>query len=130
MFQRRTMLAGFDPQARGFNADQANAGIIDKVGKHADGVGTAANAGQYGIRQTAFTLQHLSFGFFADHALEFTHDGRERVRACGSTQHVVSLFVRARPVAQRFVTGIFQRGRAAVHRDHFCSHQAHTKYVR
>ncbi|MNT52700.1 hypothetical protein D3C72_1897390 [compost metagenome] len=50
--------------------------------------------------------------------------------ARSGTKHVVRGIVAARPVAQRFVTGIFQRGGAAVYRDHFGTHQTHTEYVR
>ncbi|MPM80074.1 hypothetical protein SDC9_127120 [bioreactor metagenome] len=38
--------------------------------------------------------------------------------------------VAARPVAQRFVTGIFQRCGTAVNGDNFCTHQTHTENVR
>ncbi len=76
------------------------------------------------------SFQDLRFGLFANHALEFTHNRRERVRTGGGAQHIVRLFVAAGPVAQRLVTGIFQRGGAAVHRDHLGAHQAHTEDVR
>ena len=108
-----------------FNANQANAGIFNKVGKHTNGVRPPANAGNHRIRQTAFFFTNLYFGLFTNHALEFTYDSRERMRTRRGTQHIVRGVIAARPVAQRFVTGIFQRGGTAVHRDHFRAHQAH-----
>ena len=130
MLQRRTVLTRFNAVAGRLNANQPNAGFVDKIGKHADGVRSAANAGDHRIRQATLFFEDLRFSLFSDHALEFTHDGRERVWACRGTEHIVGGFVAARPVAQRFITGIFQRGRTAVHRDHFRPHQTHTEHVR
>ncbi len=130
VLERRAVLTGFDTQAGRFHADKPNVGVIDKIGEHADGVGAAADAGDDRIRQAAFALQHLRFGFFADHALEFTHDSRVRMRAGGGAEHIVRGFIAAGPVAQRFVAGVFQGGGAAVHRDHFRAHQPHAEHVR
>ncbi len=38
MLQRRAVLAGFDTVAGRLHADQPDAGLVNKVGKHADGV--------------------------------------------------------------------------------------------
>ena len=89
------------------HANQANSGFVDKIGEHADSVRSAADAGNNRIRQATFFLEDLRFGLFANHALEFTHDGRERVRARGGAEHIVGFFVAAGPVAQGLVAGIF-----------------------
>ena len=122
MLQRRAVFTGFNPVTRRFDADQTDVGFIDKVSKHTDSVGSAADAGDDRIRKTSFFFKKLRFGLFANHALEFTYDGRERVRARRGTEHIVRGLIAARPVAQRFVTGIFQRGGTAVHRNHFGTH--------
>ncbi|CST41236.1 Uncharacterised protein [Shigella sonnei] len=44
------------------------------------------------------------------------------MRASCGAQHIVRGFVTTGPVAQRLVTGIFQRRGTAMHRDHFRTH--------
>ena len=53
------------------------------------------------------SFQDLRFGLFANHALEFTHNRRERVRTGRGAQHIVRLFVAAGPVAQRSLQASF-----------------------
>ena len=130
MLQRRAVFTRFNAVTGRLDANQAHAGVVDKVCEHTDGVGAAADAGDHRIREATLFFEDLRFGLFTDHALEFAHDSRERVRASRGTEHIVCGFIAARPVAQRFVTGVFQRRGAAVHRDHFCSHQTHTEDVR
>ncbi|SBM01590.1 Uncharacterised protein [Klebsiella oxytoca] len=95
VLKRRPVFAGFDPMSRGLHANQANGGVVDKVSEHADSIGAAANAGDNRIRQASFFLQDLRFSLFANHALEFTHDGRERMRSSGGAKHVVGFFIAA-----------------------------------
>ena len=111
------------------DANQTDAGFINKVREHTDGVRTAAHAGDNRVRQATFFFKDLRFSFLADHALKFTNNGREGMWTCRRTEHIVRGIVAARPVAQRFVTGIFQRCRTAVNRDNFSPHQTHTENV-
>lgn len=130
MFQRRAVFSRLNPVTAWLYANQTDAGFINKIGEHTDGVRTAAHAGDNGVRQTTFFFQNLRLGFFTDHPLELTHNSREGVRTCRCTEHIVRGIVAARPVAQRFVTGIFQRCGTAVNGDNFCTHQTHTENVR
>jgi len=129
MAQRRAMFATFDAVATGLDTDQAHAGIINEIGKHADGIGAAADTGDDRIGQPVLGSLQLHLGFFADHALELAHYGREGVGTGGSSQHVVGIFVVGGPVAQRLVTGILEGGGACGDRHDFGTHQAHAEDV-
>ncbi|SRN39479.1 Uncharacterised protein [Shigella flexneri] len=93
------MLASFDTVTTRLHTNQADVGFIDEISKHADGIRTAANTGDNGIRQATFSFQNLRFGFFANHPLKLTDNGRIRMRASRGAQHIVRGFITAGPVA-------------------------------
>ena len=87
--QRRTVLATLDAVTTGLDPDEAHLFVVDKVGKHAYGVGAAADAGDHRIGQPLLFLEALGLGLFADHLLELPHDSGEGVRtSCGAQQIV------------------------------------------
>jgi hypothetical protein len=51
-----------DAAAAGFDADQTHAGFVEELEEGADRVGTAADAGDDGVRETAFGVEDLLLG--------------------------------------------------------------------
>ncbi len=108
--ERCTVLATLDAVATRLDPDQAHLFVVDKVGKHADGVRTAADAGDHRIGQPLLFLEALGLGLFADHLLELPHDSGEGVRTGGGAEQIVGGVVVGSPVTQRLVAGIFEGG--------------------
>ena len=75
------MLPRIQAMTAGLHAHQLHIGIINELGKHANGVRTAAHAGHHHIRQPAGSLQQLRLGLRRNDLVEFAHYRRERVRA-------------------------------------------------
>ena len=71
---------GVDAASGSLAADELNALVLNEVVEGADGVGTAADTSNDGVRQTAFLLQNLLLDFLGNHSLKVTNDGRERMR--------------------------------------------------
>ncbi|MNH14783.1 hypothetical protein D3C79_743810 [compost metagenome] len=108
--ERRAVLAALDTVTTRLDADQTYFRVVDKVGKHADGVGAAADAGDHGVGQALFFFEALGLGLLADHLLELPHDCGEGVGAGGGAEQVVGAVVVGSPVTQRLVAGILQGG--------------------
>ncbi len=104
------MLAALYAVTTGFDPDKAHFLVVNEVSKHADGVGSAADAGDHGVGQALFFFEALGLGLLADHLLELPHDCGEGVRAGGGAEQVVGAVVIGSPVTQRLVAGIFQGG--------------------
>ncbi len=73
-------------------------------------VRSAANAGDEAVRETAFLLHDLLFGFLADDRLEIANHGWVRVRACDGADAVERVAHIGDPIAQGFVHRVLQRG--------------------
>ena len=82
---------GIDAAACRLAADQAHILILDEMVEAADGIGTAAHAGDDGIGQPAFLFQHLLLDLLGDDRLEITDDGGERVRPHDGTEAVMGI---------------------------------------
>ena len=80
------MFATGDTPAAGFDADETNAGFVQEFEEGSDGVGAAADAGNDGVRETAFGAQDLLLGLDRDDAMEIADHHRIRVRAIGRAQ--------------------------------------------
>ena len=121
--------AGF-AAARGLGADKAHGLVPEEATENANGVGTAAHAGDHGVRKLAGLLENLLPGFLAHNALELGDQFREGSRACGCAEAVVGGLLVGDPAAQGFVNGVLQSAGAAVHgvhrsAEHFHAHDVH-----
>ena len=126
----RPMLPRIQAATAGLHAHQLHIGIIDELGKHADGVRTATHAGHHHIRQPAGSLQQLRLGLRRNDLVEFAHYRRERVRARRGPQQVMRLVERCGPIPQRLIHRILQRARTGIHRHHLRPHELHAIHVR
>src|SRR4051794_26435082 len=73
------MLAERGTAASGFDPDEPHLAILEELVECADSVGTAADAGDDGRRQSAFLLQYLFFDFNTDAAMKVAHHGWVRM---------------------------------------------------
>ncbi len=116
--QRRSVPAGIDAVAGGFNADQLHGFIVDIRVKDAHRVRSAAHARDHRIRLTANQLGHLHLAFVADHALEIADHHRVRVRTGHRAEDVEGAVDVRDPIAHRFVQRVLQGPRAGFDRNH------------
>ena len=107
------------------HADQADAGVVDELAEHADGVGAPAHAGDHLVRQSPRQGQHLGAGLAGDAAVVLVDDGGEGVGAGRRAQQVVGGGEGRRPVAQRLVDGVLEGARPAGHGHHARAHELH-----
>src|SRR5258708_3282162 len=114
----------------GFNADQTDLLVGDKFPEDADGVRSAAHAGDDGRRQFAFRLQNLRAGFAPDHGMEIADHGGIRMRAERAAQQVVRGPHVGDPVAYGFIDGVFQSLRPGTHAPNLRAQQPHAEYVK
>ena len=123
------MAGRVQPLTGGLDADQLDAGVIDEVREHADGVGAPTHAGDDRVRQTPCQPQDLGAGLTGDDPVVLAHDRGEGVGAGGRAQKVVGVGEGGGPVAQRLVDGVLERAGAAVHRHHRGAHELHALHV-
>ena len=121
--------AGF-AAACGLGADKAHGLAPEEATKNANSVGTAAHAGDHGVRKLAGLLENLLPGFLAHDALELGDQFREGSRTCGCAEAVVGGLLVGDPAAQSFINGVLQSAGAAVHgvhsgAEHFHAHDVH-----
>ena len=118
-------LLGVDAASGSLAADELNALVLNEVVEGADGVGTAADTSNDGVRQTAFLLQNLLLDFLGNHSLKVTNDGRERMRTHDGAENIVRVLNAADPLAEGLGNGILQGCGAAVDRMHLGAQQLH-----
>ena len=70
-----------DASSGSLKADEPYLRMGNEVIESADGVGTAAHAGEHSIRKASFFFHDLLFDLFGDDGLEVTDDGREGMGA-------------------------------------------------
>ena len=124
----RTVTARFSC-SRCLHADNAHAFLINKWVEHADRVRAAANTGYNSIREPVLFLVHCGLCFLADHALEYSDQGGERMRPGGSAKAVMRCFMAGYPGPQGFVDRILERGRAGCHGMHLRPQKAHAPHI-
>ena len=122
---RGRRLEGVDASARGLTADELHLRVVDEVVEGADGVRSAADARDDGIREVPLLLEHLLLDLLRDHRLEVTHDRRERVRPHDGAEAVVGVLDTARPLTHRLGNRVLQGAGAVRNRDHLRSEKAH-----
>src|SRR5258706_5825812 len=91
--------------AAGFDADHFYRFIFHKFVKQADGVRTAANAGEEMRGQTLFRGEDLRAGFAADAGVKIADHGRIRMRAENGAEQIMRGTNVGDPVAHGFVDG-------------------------
>ena len=74
-----------DAATAGFDSDEADARFIEEFEEGTNGIGTAADAGDDGVRQATFGPEDLLLGFDGDDAMKIANHHRIRVRAVGRT---------------------------------------------
>src|SRR3569623_694934 len=127
--ERRRVLAAVHPGTARVDADQADAFVRDIRMEDADGVGAAADTGDYRVGLAAGEFRHLDEAFAADHALEVAYQHGIRMRAGGRAEDVKSRLDVGHPVAHRLVQRILQRLRTGRYRHHGRAEQFHAEDV-
>ena len=115
--------------AAGFNADHFYGRIAQKLVEEADGVRTAADAGEKMRRQTFFSGEDLIAGFAADHGLKIADHRGIRMRAENGAEQIVRVADVGDPVAHGFVDGVFQGAAAGIDADNLRAKHAHARDV-
>ena len=123
------MFAQLLAAAAGFHADQLHFLVSDELVKDANGIRSAADAGDDRCRQLAFGLENLRSRFAPDHFVKVAHHGRIRMRAQHAAQQVMRGAHVGDPVAHGFVDRVFQCARAGIHAAHFRAQQPHAEDV-
>lgn len=113
---------------RRLHAQQADFNVVEKTGEQADGVGTAAHAGQTDIGQSAEFLKHLGAGLAPDNRLKMTHHIRIRMRPHGRAQYVKHVGI-ADPHAQGFVHRFLESALARGGGQHARAEHLHANHV-
>ena len=125
----RRMFAQLVAAPSGFDADELHFFVLDEVIENADGIRSAADAGDDGSGQFAFGFENLRAGFASDDFVEVAHHGRIRMRAQHAAQQIMRGANVGDPVAHGFVDGVFQRARTGIHAAHFRSQQPHAEDI-
>jgi hypothetical protein len=120
---------GDDSVASGFDADEADLGVIDKRVEESHGVGPAADAGDEKVGKAAFFLKNLLAGLEADDAVEVAHHHGKGVGSEGGAEDVVGVVDGGDPVAHGFVDGFLEGGLASGDGDDLGAHEAHAGNV-
>ncbi len=128
--EARGVLAGVDPVAAGFHADELDRAVVEESREDAGRVRAAAHARVHPARKPAGRGEHLPARLLADDRLEVHHHLRERMRPAHRAQHVVRVGHRVGPVAQARVDRVLQRPRAVGDRDHLGPELLHPEDVR
>src|SRR5262245_45639141 len=115
--------------AAGLDADQLYGRIIEKRGKCADGIRSAADTRDHAIWQTADTVKALAARLLADDPLEGAHDVRIRVRTNGRTEQVVTRLDGSYPIAEGLADGVLERACAGGDRADLCAEQPHAIHI-
>jgi hypothetical protein len=93
----------------GFDTDQPNILLLDKVVERSDSVTSTSDTGDDGVRKLADLLGHLLLDLPSDDSLEITDDGGERVRTDGGSDTVVGRLQVGHPFAHGLVDGVLER---------------------
>jgi hypothetical protein len=123
------VLFGHDAFAAGFNAKHFDGRVFEKWIKQANGVRTAADAGDKMVGQAFFFFENLAAGFVADNALEISDHHRVGMRAVRGAQNVMSGADIGDPIAHGFVDRFLKRFLAGMNGDDFGAQHAHAKDI-
>src|SRR5467141_3320015 len=104
--EARGVLAELAAPASGFDADHFHFRVAKELVEKADGVRTAANAGEKMRGEALFRSENLFAGFAADVGLKIANHRRVRMRAENGAEEIVSAADIGNPVAHGLVDGI------------------------
>ena len=122
------IVAEFGAAAQGLYTDQFNR-ICQEGGEHADGVGSAADAGCDLIRQMTGLLDKLCPCFFADAVLEIADHQREGMGTCGGSDAVDGILIFPGVGHESSVNSLFERLETKTDRDDIGTQQLHAGHV-
>ena len=103
------MLAAFETQPSGFDADELHARILIERREEADGVASAPNTGNRVIGEAAGLLEHLCSSLGADDCLKIAHHHRVGMGADDAPNEVIARTDVGDPIPHRFVDCVFER---------------------
>src|SRR6266849_538987 len=112
-----SVFAEFAAAAAGFDADHFHVGVAQKLIKEADGIRTAADAGEKMRRQALFGGENLLARFAADDGLKIADHRWIRMRAENGAEEIVRGADVGDPVAHGFVDGVLERAAAGIDAD-------------
>ena len=101
------MFSGLNSKARCFYADQFHLRLINKIGKHSDGIGTAAHTCHNHIRILSFCFHVLTLCLPADHTLKLFHHLRIRIRSYRRSDNIERILRCFSPGTDGFVCRVF-----------------------
>src|SRR5256884_105051 len=115
--------------ATGFDADHFHIGIAEKIVKEADGIRTAADAGEKVRGKALFGSEDLFAGLAADDHLEIAHHRGIGMRAENGAEEIVRGTNAGNPIPHGLVDGILERAAAGIDADDFRAEHAHARDV-
>ena len=116
--------------AGGLDADELDLRVVEEAGEHPDRIRAAADAGDHGVRQPAFGLEHLGARLTADDGLQLADDRRVGRRADAGADQVVGRLDVRDPVPDRLARRLLERLRAELDGPHLGTEEAHPLDVR
>jgi len=134
---RKTLLRGeasgvftkFSAAATGFDADHFHAGVAKEIVKEADGIRTAADAGEKMRRQALFGGKDLLAGLAADDHLKIADHRGIGMRAKDGAEKIVGCADIGDPIAHGFVDGVLKRAASGIDADDLRAKHAHARDV-
>jgi len=123
------VFAEFTTAAARFDADHLYVGIAEEIVKEADGIRTAANAGEKMRGQAFFGGEDLLAGFAADHGLKIADHRGIGMRAENGAEKIVRGAHVGDPVAHGLVDGVLERAAAGIDADDLRAEHAHARDV-
>ncbi len=127
--EARGVFAEFGAAAASFDANHFHFRVAQKSVEEADGVGSAADAGEEMRGQALFHGENLLASFASDDGLKIADHGRVRMRAEHGAEQIVRGAHVGDPIAHGFVDGVFQRAATGVDGDDLGAEHAHARDV-
>ena len=123
------MIAQALAPAPGFHADQLDFLVLDELVKDADGIRSAADAGDDRLGKLAFGLKNLLSRFAPGDLVKVAHHGGIRMRSQHAAQQVMRGAHVGHPVAHGFVDRVLQGAGTRIHAADFRAQQPHAEDV-
>ena len=123
--ESRGMFAKSVTAAPGFDANHFYVGVFQELVEKADGIRTAADAGEKMRGQTLFRGENLFAGFAADDGLKIADHRGIGMRAENGAEEIVCSTDVGDPITHGFVDGVFQGAAAGIDADDLRAEHAH-----
>src|SRR6266550_5474880 len=123
------VFAEFTATATGFDADHFHIGIAEKIVKEADGIRTAADAGEKVRGKALFGSEDLFAGLAADDHLKIAHHRGIGMRAENGAEEIVRGTDVGNPIPHGLVDGILERAAAGIDADDLRAEHAYARDV-